>query len=227
MKVKICGITNPADAKLAAEAGADAIGLNFADSPRRINPERAAEIVAALPPLVTPVGIFVDADPTWILDVAQTARLGAIQLHGQESTKDLAALRGWKIIKAIRVRDEKFVEQVREFTNAKDRPSALLYDAYAREARGGTGKRFDWDLLVGAIDAGAISGDAPPMILAGGLTPENVSSAIRRLRPYAVDVSSGVETKPGKKSSDKVFQFITSARKASAFNDQPKPPAGQ
>ena len=208
-RIKICGITRPEDAILAVESGADAIGLVFAKSPRQVTVRQARQIVAALPPLFPAVGVFVNARPATILRAVAEAGLSAVQLHGDESADYPARLGGIRILKALRVRDRAFVEQVRAFRDAG--VSAILLDAFSPKARGGSGKRFDWDLVGGARDAGALE-NAPPLILAGGLTAENVAAGIRRLRPWGVDVSSGVEESPGVKSAEKIIRFIAAVR---------------
>jgi phosphoribosylanthranilate isomerase len=211
VRIKICGITRPEDAILACEAGADAIGLVFAKSPRQVTVRQARQIIGALPPFFPAVGVFVNARPATILRVVVEAGLSAVQLHGDESADFPARLGGIRTFKALRVRDRTFVEQVRAFCDAG--VSAILLDAFSPKARGGSGKRFDWDLVVGALDAGAME-NVPPLILAGGLTPDNVAAGIRRLRPWGVDVSSGVEESPGVKSAEKIARFVAAARAA-------------
>jgi phosphoribosylanthranilate isomerase len=203
-RVKICGLTNLEDALVAVGEGASALGFVFADSPRRITPAEARRIAQALPPFVTTVGVFVDEDAARVVETADFVGLGAIQLHGSEGREELAALRRWKVIKAFRPRSEAELEQLKEYAAA----SAFLLDSYSRERRGGTGEVFDWDLARRAKALGR------PLILAGGLTPENVGEAIARVRPFAVDVSSGVEAEPGKKDPDKVARFMAAVRAA-------------
>ncbi|HVP11782.1 MAG TPA: phosphoribosylanthranilate isomerase [Phycisphaerae bacterium] len=213
VRIKICGITTPEDAILAVESGADAIGLVFARSPRQVTVRQARQIVAALPPFFPAVGVFVNARAATVLRTVADVGLSAVQLHGDESADYPAKLGGIRTIKALRVRDRAFVEQVRAFREAG--VSAILLDAFSPKARGGSGKRFDWDLVVGARDAGALE-NAPSLILAGGLTSENVAAGIRRLHPWGVDVSSGVEESPGVKSAEKIVRFIAAARSASS-----------
>jgi phosphoribosylanthranilate isomerase len=212
IRIKICGITRSEDAILAVEAGADAIGVVFAKSPRQVTVRQARAVVAALPPFFPAVGVFVNARATTVLRTVAEVGLSAVQLHGDESAEYPAKLGGIRIVKALRVRDRAFVEQVRAFRDAG--VSAILLDAFSPKARGGSGKRFDWDLVVGARDAGALE-NVPPLILAGGLTAENVAAGIRRLRPWGVDVSSGVEETPGVKSQEKIVRFIAAVRSAS------------
>lgn len=206
-RVKICGITRPEDAVTAAEAGADAIGLVFADSPRRVTPRQAREIVSVLPPFVDAVGVFVNARAATMLRLAAEAGFSTIQLHGDESPALAAQLPGVRVIKALAVRYREFVNDVHRFADAG--VSGILLDAFNPRARGGSGKRFDWDLVAGARSAGALDG-APPIILAGGLTPENVAAGICRIHPWGVDVSSGVESEPGIKDREKMLRFVAS-----------------
>lgn len=195
-RVKICGITNVHDALRAIHAGADAIGLVFfPKSPRYIPPEKAMALTAQLPPFVTITGLFVNADRKEIENIATSCRLDVIQLHGDEPPSACVNLPG-RVIKAIRVADATDLEGLEHY-----RVSGLLLDAKAPGLYGGTGQSFDWSLLA--------EYDCPaPMILAGGLDPNNVAMAIRKVRPYAVDVSSGVECSPGVKDLEKMSQFI-------------------
>jgi phosphoribosylanthranilate isomerase len=211
-RVKICGITRPRDAVLCAEAGADAIGLVFARSPRQVSVRQARQIVSELPPFVSAVGVFVNARASTIIRTAAELGLSEVQLHGEESPDLLSDLGGLRVIRAMRVRNKLFLDELQRF--AKTGIGGVLLDAFSPAARGGSGRRFDLDLVTGARDAGALDG-APPIILAGGLTPQNVRAAIRRLRPWGVDVSSGVESEPGIKSAEKVSRFIAAVRSAS------------
>lgn len=209
IRIKICGITKPEDAISAAEAGADAIGLVFARSPRQVTISQARHIVASLPPYVSAVGVFVNARAATVLRTIHDVGLNEVQLHGDESPAFIDKLTGCRVTKALRVRDRSFLDHLKAFSKAD--VGAILLDAYSIKSRGGTGKRFDWDLVAGARAAGAFEG-APPLILAGGLTALNVKSGIRRLRPWGVDVSGGVETKPGTKCPEKISQFIAAVR---------------
>ena len=204
VRVKICGITNIQDARAAIECGADALGfIFFSGSPRHINPEAAARIIGELPPFVTKVGVFVDAPVETVQKEARTTGIDTVQLHGNESTAfcgEIAAT-GLKVIKALRVKDAASLDEI-----AKYRVSAYLLDSYVPGQLGGTGAKFNWDLAIKAKDFGT------PIVLAGGLDPENVSDAVSKVAPYAVDVSSGVETAPGKKDHDKVRRFIARAK---------------
>jgi phosphoribosylanthranilate isomerase len=201
-KIKICGITNLPDARLAVELGADALGFIFyPKSPRYIKVPAAADICHALPPFVTKVGVFVDELEFEIEKALSECLLNALQFHGDEPPGFCQKFPA-KSIKAIRVRDEDSLRAAAEYD-----VDALLFDTYTDAERGGTGKTFDWSLAVKAKEM-----LAPPIILSGGLTTGNVQEAIRKVRPYAVDVSSGVEREPGKKDPEKLRRFIELAR---------------
>jgi phosphoribosylanthranilate isomerase len=196
--VKICGITRLEDAMAALRMGADALGFVFAESPRRMAPDRAREIVRAIPPLIQTVGLFVNEHREEMEEIKRYVGLDVLQLHGDESPEEVAQLRG-RVIKALRVRAD-------GVPNEDDFPDVtLLLDAHAPSARGGTGRSFDWTLATEVALR-------RPVILAGGLTPENVTEAIRVVGPYAVDVSSGVELAPGRKDHDKMARFIRNAK---------------
>ena len=202
-KVKICGITALDDALMAVEAGADALGFVFFDkSPRCISPEHAARIIAALPPFVQVVGLFVNADLDFVNLTADSCRLDIVQLHGDESPSYCQAVRR-RVMKAFRVRGMESLAPMADY-----RVAAFLLDAYSPNAYGGTGASFDWDCALAAKGHG-------PIILAGGLDPDNVASAVARVAPYGVDVSSGVESSPGRKDPGKVRLFIREAKKPS------------
>ncbi|MBN2563373.1 MAG: phosphoribosylanthranilate isomerase [Phycisphaerae bacterium] len=216
IRIKICGMTRPEDAVAAAEAGVDAIGLVFAKSPRQVTVRQACRIAAALQPFVSAVGVFVNARAATVLRTADDVGLSEVQLHGDESPEFVTRLhaaqaRTIRVIKALRVRDRAFVDQVSAFSDVG--VAGILLDAFSPQARGGSGKRFDWDLVAGTRESGALD-NAPPLILAGGLTPQNVRAGIRRLRPWGVDTSSGVEDEPGIKSAEKIAQFVMAARSA-------------
>ncbi|MBT9170014.1 MAG: N-(5'-phosphoribosyl)anthranilate isomerase [Actinobacteria bacterium] len=208
-RIKICGITNSDDALLAQELGADAVGfIFFARSPRAVLPLRAVEIIAQLAPFVSKVGVFVDEEEDTVLEVAARCGLDTLQLHGQESLSYCSDLRsrGFKIIKAIRIgenSEEKLTYLLKHYQNV----DAFLFDTYHPQKKGGTGLPFDWRLAEGLVTD-------RPVILSGGLNEENVLEAIMRLRPYAVDVSSGLERQPGKKDEQKMRQFFEQVRKA-------------
>lgn len=196
-RVKVCGITRVEDALAAVKHGCDAIGLVFYEkSPRHIPVQRAAEIVAALPPFVCTVGLFVDASETDVHVVLKAVGLDVLQFHGNESPAYCAQF-GIPYLKAARVRPEtNLVQYATDYAEAK----ALLLDAYAEGVPGGTGQVFDWGLIPTDLSM--------PVILAGGLNPANVAEAIRRVRPYAVDVSGGVEREKGIKDADKIAAFM-------------------
>lgn len=199
-KIKICGITNLEDALTAVEFGADALGFVFVpNTPRYIEPEEAAKITVALPPFVTLVGVFVDDNQERIEESAKQCKLDVLQLHGAESPDFCASLKR-KIIKAFRVKDESSLANLPRYA-----VSAYLLDTYVKGKMGGTGAVFNWELAGVAKQYGRI-------ILAGGLDPENVSRAVRQVRPYGVDVSSGVEAEPGRKAHDKLRDFINAVR---------------
>jgi len=203
-KVKICGITNLPDGLAAAEAGADALGFMFWDgSPRRVSLETAAGIIRALPPFIIKVGVFVNAPTDLVYRAIGECGLSLLQFHGDE-TPDYCLQFGLMSMKAFRIRDAESLRALPAY-----RTEAWLLDAFSAETPGGTGERFDWDLAVHARELGR------PIFLAGGLTPANVGEAVRKVRPYAVDVSSGVESAPGKKDPAKVKAFIQAVRDAS------------
>ena len=203
VRVKICGITDVRDARTAARLGADALGFNFyRDSPRYIRPARAKAIVAALPPLVTTVGVFVNEDPGDIMEICRLVGLDAAQLHGDESPSVVDAVRGLRRIKAIRVESEEDVRLCRRY-----RVEAFLLDAFVAGERGGTGQTFPWEIAREAAQFG-------PIILAGGLSPDNVADAIAAADPYGVDVASGVESEPGSKDRRLMEEFILRAKMA-------------
>ena len=199
-KVKICGITSLDDARMAIDAGADALGFVFyGKSPRHIHPEKAAEIIAQLPPFVQMVGLFVNEALDFVKLTADSCRLDLIQLHGDESPAYCQSI-ARRVLKAFRVRGMDSIARLADYTVA-----GYLLDAYVPDAYGGTGARFDWDCAIAAKSSGAI-------ILAGGLDADNVAAAVARVAPYAVDVSSGVESSPGRKDPEKVRRFIRQAK---------------
>jgi phosphoribosylanthranilate isomerase len=190
VKVKICGITNLEDASIAVELGANALGFIFAPSPRQIKPQKARGIIRAIPSFVKTVGVFVNEAPAAIREVMQHCGLDLVQLHGDESPALCDELMPCTI-KALRIKDESSLQISRAY-HGKVR--ALLLDTYSKEKAGGTGKTFDWNLAIRIKKMGI------PIILSGGLGPSNIDLAIHTVRPYAVDVNSGVEKCPGKKS---------------------------
>ncbi len=205
VRVKICGITSVEDALAAVSFGADALGFVFyAGSPRHVTPDQAAEIIRTVPPFVTTVGVFVDEQPADIERIAHTACLDVIQLHGEEGPEACSLAR--RMVKAIRVKSIDSLEPLRHF---RSRVAAFLLDTYTPDALGGTGLRFNWDIAVEAKQFGNI-------ILAGGLSTDNVQAAVRHVRPYGVDVSSGVERDKGRKDHAKMKLFIQMAKEALA-----------
>jgi phosphoribosylanthranilate isomerase len=200
VRVKICGITCVEDALQAVQAGADALGFVFYErSPRNLAQDRAASIISELPPFVQAVGLFVNADAGFVNDTADRCRLDLVQLHGDEPPEFCEQIRR-RVIKAFRVRDASSLTPVRDY-----RVAGILLDAYSPGAFGGTGLSFNWELAGSANKFG-------PVILAGGLTPDNVREAVEKVAPYAVDVSSGVESSPGKKDPQLVRKFVNMAK---------------
>jgi len=204
VRVKICGITRLQDLHAACDAGADALGFVFYEkSPRHLAIDSAAMLVRALPPFVQSVGLFVNAEPAFIERVLHAVPLDLLQFHGDETPADCMRYgRPW--IKAVRVnRDTDLLECAADFDAAR----GLLLDAYVAGVPGGTGERFDWSLIPPHLPR--------PVVLSGGLTPDNVAEAVRRVRPWAVDVSSGVEAEKGIKDAHKIARFIAKAKEAS------------
>jgi phosphoribosylanthranilate isomerase len=200
--VKICGITNAGDARVAADAGADAVGLIFAESPRRVSIEEARRISTVLPENIIRVGVFVDEKPAEVLTISREVGLDLAQLHGDETPEAVTAVRegGVKVMKALRVRDAASLQ-------ALDRYEAdlILLDSYSKRARGGTGERFDWGV------ANSFTG-RDNIVVSGGLGPENVREAIEFFEPYGVDASSALEDEPGRKNGERVRRFVLAAR---------------
>jgi len=199
---KVCGITTPREGTFAAESGADAIGLVFAESLRRISVEEAREITAALPEGILKVGVFVNAEPAEVLRIAREVGLDYAQLHGDESPEDVDAVRegGLKVMKALRVRGAESLGAIDDYG-----ADLFLLDAWSEKARGGTGERFDWGLAKSLKGRGNI-------VVSGGLGPENVREAVRHLEPYGVDASSSLEDAPGKKNDERVRRFVSAAK---------------
>jgi len=212
-RVKICGLTRPEDARAAAEAGADAIGLNFySGSPRCITPEQARAVAAVLPAGVARVGVFVNTLAAEMERIARETPLDYIQLHGDEPPELLAEL-SLPVLRAFRLREDDW-NPIRAYLarchQLGRRPAGVLVDAFAPGAYGGTGKTVDW----AAVAAGREALDGLPLILAGGLTPENVAAAITAARPDGVDTASGVESSPGVKDAYQVRAFVSAATAA-------------
>ena len=199
-KVKICGIKTLSDAKFAVDYGADAIGFVFAESIRNVSKEKARAIVRKLPPFVTTVGLFVNDTAENIEAICRFCGLDTIQFHGNERPSLLNKLKAFKTIKAFRIQNEKDIIPIRKY-----KPDAILLDGYSENKMGGTGTSFDWKIVKKLRTS-------IPVIVAGGLTHLNVSQAIRIVNPYAVDVSSGVESIPGKKDRKLIKKFIDAAK---------------
>ncbi len=203
-KVKICGITNKEDALAAVDFGADALGFIFVPgTPRYVEPQTAKQIISELPPFITTVGVFAYTALETVSEIIQSCGLSAAQLHGSETPdycKAIAERCRVSIIKAFRVKDRHSLSPIPKY-----KVSAYLLDTYVKGKKGGTGETFNWDLAKEAKEYGRI-------ILAGGLTPENVAQAVQHVRPYAVDVGSGVEASPGRKDHAKVRAFIKNVK---------------
>ncbi|HET6780762.1 MAG TPA: phosphoribosylanthranilate isomerase [bacterium] len=205
-RIKICGISDADTALVAAEAGANAIGLILAPSRRRVSAEQAREITSSLPPFIARVGVFVDEDQGVVREVVTRAGLDTVQLHGSE-TPEYCSVMPVPVVKAIRVRDTDSLSTLHRY-----RVAAFLLDTYDPETLGGTGRPFDWNL------AADIPG-AHRVILSGGLNPANVVEALERVRPFGVDVSSGVET-DGRKDHSKIREFIRRVREWDLQNEK-------
>lgn len=201
IKVKICGTTNLEDALTAIRCGADALGFIFWNrSPRCVDAKTAHRIIGDLPPFITTVGVFVNEAADVVNTIVKDCRLDRVQLHGDETPEYCDKIHA-KTIKVFRVKEAEDIKAIRDYNNV----STYLLDAYLEGLPGGTGRVFNWDLAVDAKKFG-------PIILSGGLTPENVKEAVLKVRPYGVDVCSGVELKPGKKDPEKVLRFVKEVR---------------
>lgn len=218
-RIKICGVTTPEDARLAADAGVDAVGLNFfPKSPRFVTPARAAALVRALPPFTAPVGVFVGTPMRQACAIAFQLGLRGVQTYpgGTDPEEDAFP---FAHVPAFRVKDAAGLDQIRDYVDAAAalgrRPSAVLIDSHVEGQFGGTGRAAPWELLAG-FDPGV------PIILAGGLTPENVGDAITLVKPWGVDVASGVESAPGRKQPGLVERFVKNARSAAAPSVPPE-----
>lgn len=200
VKVKICGITSYEDARAAVDAGADALGFVFFDkSPRYVNPMTVANIIAKIPPFIQTVGLFVNEEIEQVNWTADYCGLDLVQLHGDETPEDCLEVKR-RVIKAFRMKNIVSIEPLEKY-----QVSGYLLDAWCPDCYGGTGKTFNWEMAAVASKYGRI-------ILAGGLSADNVAQALQAVQPYAVDVSSGVESAPGKKDADKVKAFIKAAK---------------
>jgi phosphoribosylanthranilate isomerase len=204
VKVKVCGITNAEDAVLACELGAAALGFIFVKaSPRYIDPQAARTVIRELPPFVSKVGVFVNANRQTVLDIVKTAGLSLIQLHGDESPAYCDAI-PLPRVKAFRIEPDFEPDRLTAYAC-----SAYLLDTFSEQAHGGTGRTFDWQIAQRAKAMGRI-------ILAGGLNPENIAAAVKTVAPYAVDVSSGIEAKPGKKDATKMKSLFEAVEQVHA-----------
>ena len=211
-RVKVCGITCLEDAQLAVQCGADAIGFIFAPSPRRIRPEKAREIIKAISPFVKSVGVFVDESPDRVREILECCGLDLIQFHGEESPEACGEFMP-RAVKAFRVRDGSVLSLMRQY---QGRIRAMLLDAFSPERAGGTGQTFDWAIAVTA------KGLHIPLMLSGGLNPSNIRDAVKKVRPFAVDVNSGIEKRPGKKDPvlmEKLMKRIREVEKGRDLNE--------
>ena len=204
--MKICGITNLEDALHACYSGADAVGfIIYPKSKRFIKAKEVRKITSQLPPFLTKVGVFVNEDPRDVLEILSYAHLDFAQLHGNETPQECEYIGANRVIKVFRLRTEEDVEKIRPYAG---KVRAILLDTYDSKVYGGTGKPFNWELAI------KVKEEFPeiPLILSGGLNPENVKRAVETVRPYAVDVSSGVEAEPGVKEREKVEAFVKKAK---------------
>ena len=206
VRVKICGITRAEDALAAAQYGADAVGFVFAPSPRRVTPDQAKAVIDLLPPMVLTAGVFVNETIERMKEIRNYCRLDILQLSGDEPPETVERL-GGRIFKVFGVGKDKLPD-VSAYPDA-----TMLLDTYSPDVRGGTGRTFDWE-------AAKVAAKNRRIILAGGLNPENVADAVRMVRPFAVDVSSGVESKPGIKDPDKIALFIERAKNPMVHKDE-------
>jgi phosphoribosylanthranilate isomerase len=222
--VKVCGTTSVEDALAAVDAGVDALGFVFATSPRRVTAEQVRVITTKLPASVEKVGVFVNESPERISEIVKSTGLTGVQLHGEESDRLLAEVNAMrtadgrkpKLYRAMHLPEHFASELNQGFSWPEDAatPDAILLDAGHGQVRGGSGKKFDWQAAVPLVEAIETQ---IPVIIAGGLDPENVAEAIRLFQPYGVDVVSGVEASPGKKDPAKVREFVRAARRASVM----------
>ena len=198
VRVKICGITRMADAEKAVELGADALGFIFAESPRKITPQKTRDITRRISPFVKTVGVFVNEQPAKIREIIDFCRLDLVQLHGNETVSTCAELEP-RIIKAFRIQGEESIAQIARY---KNHISAILLDTYQKGLNGGTGKTFDWQLALKAKNIGI------PLVLSGGLGLENIQEALEIVNPSAIDINSGVEKHPGIKDHERMGLFM-------------------
>lgn len=222
-RIKICGITRAEDALVAAEAGADAVGLVFVPGARRcLSLDAARSILAVLPPFVTPVGLFVDEPADRIRAVADDLRLTHVQLHGRETPEQARSLQQLVVLKAVRADRDRLAGELQLWQRAQlPNLRGITLETAGTQQAGGSGVANDWGLIESAGQQGWFA-NLPPIILAGGLTPETVGDVVRRIRPAAVDVSSGVEDSPGQKSNAKIQAFVRAVRQADADHVRPR-----
>lgn len=224
-RVKICGVTRAADAGAAARLGADAIGINFyKGTDRHVDRDRARQIIATLPPFVTPVGLFVDEPPQQVLDLAAELNLRTVQLHGEESPDEVADLAGLTILKAIRVQRDRISAELARWRQAIERQrlthlTGLVLETANTAQAGGSGVANDWATIRELQSRGEFDG-LPPIIAAGGLNPQNVAAVVRDIHPFAVDVASGVQSARRVKDEQKIAEFIRAVRDADMLREQ-------
>ena len=212
VRVKVCGITSLEDGQMAVRSGADALGFVFAPSPRRIRPEEAREIINGVSPFVKTVGVFVDERPSVVRQIIEFCGIDLVQFHGEESPEACGEFMP-RTVKAFRVRDGSVLSLMRQY---QGRIRAMLLDAFSPERAGGTGQTFDWAIAVTA------KGLHIPVILSGGLNPSNIRDAVKKVRPFAVDVNSGIEERPGKKDPvlmEKLMKRIRDVDKGRNLNE--------
>ena len=203
-RIKVCGITDREDLVHAVAAGVDGLGFIFAEkSPRRVEPEKARELIKSVPPFVDAIGVFVNEDPDVVTDIIKYCGLTMVQLHGQENI-DYCQLMPVRVLKAFAVNGDTDGSEMAVYSGVA---AGYLLDTYHKSMAGGTGQTFDWSLIDGLRIPG-------PVLLAGGLGPDNVGEAISAVRPFAVDVNSGVETSPGCKDHDKISELVEAVRRA-------------
>jgi len=202
IRIKVCGITNERDALWAVKLGVDALGFIFAESPRKVSPEVVKKIVLLLPPFISRVGVFVNEDKEKVRKIAKACSLTTLQFHGEESPSYCQEFNEWKVIKSFRVKDEEVLKEISRY-----KVDAYLLDAYSIDKHGGTGKTFDWKV------AKKVKGLGVPLILSGGLNTQNIVQAITKVKPYAVDASSGLEKEIGRKDYQKLRNFVRKIRR--------------
>lgn len=210
LRVKICGVTQPEDIRACADAGADAVGINFyPGSSRYVDPRKAQPLLRSISPLMSAVGVFVEQPMRQVCALAYQLGLRGVQWHGEN--REITDPFPFSLVAAFRVKDRGSLDVINSYLEACRaqgwQPGAILVDAFVQGEHGGTGQKAPWDILQGFHSS-------VPLILAGGLTPENVAQAVTIVRPWGVDVASGVESSPGKKDHEKVRQFVTNARAA-------------